>query len=529
MEHTGWKERYCRNLHEKLFFDADRLGASYLEDRLNGFRMFPEDAAARGSADYGAILRFAMRLDSEELFDAAYRLRSNFQHISEQPFFGDARVITLLACEALYCLFPDTAGLYASLAVDFAKRYPALAGPEAYLAALITAQVAKKSGLRREALDWLDKAESICTDCIHVCNVREELAGGGAPAPSPQYDLSGRTCLLPFNMLMTLYSESSPREPYSFRFCDCPTMLPFDLDFTDPWNGPAAREIRSSIHDGSFRYCNRAQCYHVRHGTLPKRAEIPDEYIRMILDRRLTMLPRSPYKIALGHDMTCNLSCPSCRSAPYRADKTLQERHDHFFLSRVKPLLGPNVHWIHLGCTGEAFASPHILRSLASIPYADFPNLKFYVLSNGQLLNPALWQKLGEAAKCMTHISVSVDGATAKTYNRLRFPGTLENLSKNMAWLGSLKKTGDLKYLRVQCVVQADNMDELPELYTKCLQWHVDDLVFAPIRNRGTFQGDAFKRIAVGDTRHPLHEKLESTLSAIRKESQGKPITIHVG
>jgi len=80
------------------------------------------------------------------------------------------------------------------------------------------------------------------------------------------------------------------------------------------WNGEKAQEIRRSILDGSFRYCNRTLCPYLQTATEPvqKVGDIKDEELRNIIEKKLTVLPFGPRAINCSYDRSCNLFCQSC-------------------------------------------------------------------------------------------------------------------------------------------------------------------------------------------------------------------------
>ncbi|GHU36715.1 hypothetical protein AGMMS50256_33710 [Betaproteobacteria bacterium] len=519
------KEYYAR-LSQLLFFDIQRLGEDWLRKRLTAHWPMLPAAAEPKQCDFMQIIRFALAVDSEELHDRKYPLRAEYRTIAGKAFLSDANVFSILAKELLLLIFKTSNELFDALDSSFRTRHKDLNGLERYLLAFLTGSVALNIELYSQASEYFKKTRAIYTDCVYSALAEEAIieASGGTLL---NYDLSERTCLLPFNQLMSIPTNIESFS-YAFGLCNCPSMLPFYPPPENPWNGTTAQEIRRSIHDGSFRYCNKLSCFHIKNGTLPKKTDISDAYISPILDNKITKMPRGPYTLVLGHDATCNLACPQCRTGFCHTNKIEQGRHFSFFKNHIEPLMTENLHWIWLGNTGEAFASPHTLQIIKSMDFAKFPHLKFMVLSNGQLLTPSLWKKLGEAARRMTHFRISVDGAE-KSYERLRYPGKWEKLETNMAFLSSKRDVGEILNLVVQCVVQTDNLPDLWRIYEKSLEWHVDACVFTPLRNVGTMTETEFIHRSVFSPEHPLHEEMQTIFSAIRKDAEGKPVSIFIG
>lgn len=87
------------------------------------------------------------------------------------------------------------------------------------------------------------------------------------------------------------------------------------------WNSRTARKIRTSILDGSFRFCNHDYCGFIKRGVLQRQDEISEPYYRRIIDEKITCLDRGPSTINMSYDKSCNLSCLSCRSESVLPEK----------------------------------------------------------------------------------------------------------------------------------------------------------------------------------------------------------------
>jgi hypothetical protein len=82
---------------------------------------------------------------------------------------------------------------------------------------------------------------------FHLDNLREPN--------NPKYQLQGKICATPFTRIDVLEGAS--------HLC-CSSWLNTSVgdlstaaDWQEVWNSETAQAIRESIHDGSYRYCNR--------------------------------------------------------------------------------------------------------------------------------------------------------------------------------------------------------------------------------------------------------------------------------
>ena len=123
----------------------------------------------------------------------------------------------------------------------------------------------------------LDRALERLTRLAIVANQLPLVQGalfhvqGLAEPKGTQNRLEGRFCTKPFEELHVL-EESS-------HLC-CASWLPEsvgnmnDTDWRNVWNSDGAQKVRASIHDGSFRHCNKTACPMIQGGTLPKTVDV---------------------------------------------------------------------------------------------------------------------------------------------------------------------------------------------------------------------------------------------------------------
>jgi len=81
------------------------------------------------------------------------------------------------------------------------------------------------------------------------------------------------------------------------------------------WNGRPAQELRRSILDGSFRYCDGGRCPFLQtlSGPVTRVDAVTDPDLREAIDKQMLELPYGPKEVNCSYDRSCNLSCPSCR------------------------------------------------------------------------------------------------------------------------------------------------------------------------------------------------------------------------
>ncbi len=92
------------------------------------------------------------------------------------------------------------------------------------------------------------------------------------------------------------------------------------------------KRIRKSVIDGTYKFCSRRYCGQITNHQLSSRQ---DPEVRATLAAFSDDTAPGPIRVALSHDRSCNLSCPSCRTERIVANKAEQDKLDGF-LSRAR-------------------------------------------------------------------------------------------------------------------------------------------------------------------------------------------------
>lgn len=330
-------------------------------------------------------------------------------------------------------------------------------------------------------------------------------------------DQKGRFCSAPFKTLVTVEGG-----PGSIAFlCGCGGWLPYSAgdilraeNVDSVWNSDAAMEMRRSILDGDFSYCSRTLCPLLVADSLPTREDVTDPLMRRYIDENLTRLPEAPQQVQLSHDATCNLACPTCRKEVLTANAATRDRLADVRERVILPLLSRMRGEVFVTGWGDPFASKHYRSILERLNPVDFPNLSVVILTNGQLLNRAQWEKMGAMHSMISEVKVSMDAASATTYENVRRPGRWEPLIKNIEFLSQIRKEGQLKKLGLQFVVQKANFREIPEFVRLGREWGVDMILFQKLWNFGAQSQADFIEADVASPTHPFYSELLQILSA---------------
>jgi sulfatase maturation enzyme AslB (radical SAM superfamily) len=319
-------------------------------------------------------------------------------------------------------------------------------------------------------------------------------------------DLTGRFCGNPFGQA-DIYENGKV-------FVCCSDWLPTPIGNLERqtmgqvWNSPTAQAIRESILDGSFRYCDHRVCPLIQNDSLPTLEEAArDPRFADAIAGARTVLDEPPTFINLCNDASCNLYCPSCRSErinhasgrAYRKRAHLQDRIVAELFSE------PTDRRFRVSVTGsgDPFASKVFRDFLFGLDGRDFPNLEVSLQTNGVLLTPRSWQRLHRIRDNITDVIVSFDAATPGTYAITRRGGHWPTLIDNVRALGERRAAGELRYLKLDFVVQQANYREMPAFVDLGRSLGADRVGFSLVMNWGTWSAAEFNVRAIWRRDHP--------------------------
>jgi hypothetical protein len=413
------------------------------------------------------------------------------------------------------------------------------------------------AGRYDEAADCARRALNIMSSCpvsqrLLMDALRERRRAGGTMdlvEHNGLADLKGRFCPRPFEVLVsgqsTRWNEATDLTEQvmgATYLCDCAAWLPFvagnvvEADSPDPvWNSDEAQEIRRSVLDGDYSYCSRTLCPAIVNDSLPRSEEVTSPRLRRIIERRETVLEDGPELIALGHDSSCNLACPSCRVGIVMADKTQNERLDRARDEVILPLLRGRKVGLHLTAWGDPFASRHYRSILEALRAPEFDGVKLYMLTNGLGLTPNVWTTMPHLAQKIVELGVSVDAATKETYENVRRPGRWEVIRENLTVIGEMSQAG--RFLRNRSpggmlpissdlfldgkdtvsfglgfVVQSANFREMPAFVRMAEEIGADVVMFQRYYSFGHEDAAVYSAKDVAAPAHPEHEQLQAIL-----------------
>lgn len=321
--------------------------------------------------------------------------------------------------------------------------------------------------------------------------------------------LQGRFCYRPFQLL------EIHKEYYGF-IC-CPSWLPQIVgnckktSVSEVWNSKKSQEIRRSIFDGSFKYCDHKECPEIQGDRLPHYDNL-NPYWKKFYDEQKTEMPPIPSEIALCYDVSCNLSCPSCRTKKILdiRGKTFEEKlqFTNALVQQINQSRGSDQKIVlRVTGSGDPLAAPIYFKLLQDLDGDNLPHLKIILQTNGVLLTPQNWERLQKIHNNVSAISVSIDAASEATYEKVRRLGNWNKLQNNLRFISQIKERHKIHGFCLNFVVQKENYFEMADFVKMALDLgNVTEVFFSFVNNWHTWSRSTYEEQCIWKKNHKLFD-----------------------
>lgn len=265
------------------------------------------------------------------------------------------------------------------------------------------------------------------------------------------------------------------------------------------WNGKAAQELRRSILDGDYKYCNTDIC--LKSYNVNLKYELITDY---------------PSEISLCYDYTCTARCVFCNDEVRKMPDNEAKKWDDIINTKLIPLF-QNAKFVRLSMVGEVFVSEHSKKLVKQI-IKDYPNIKFEFVTNGIYASKESIEALG-IENNIENIKFSLPSMEEKTYKKLVRNGNLKEVLKNLEYISKLKKANKINDFRLNFVISSLNYKELPKYAQKAekLGAMVDCLLLD--ENGGASNGTQFlKNFDLHNIANPNHPKYNHFITIINSK-----------
>lgn len=275
-------------------------------------------------------------------------------------------------------------------------------------------------------------------------------------------------CRLPF-------TEVSVSEDGSVYPNCCPDWVEFPLgnlfkqSWDEVWNGKRAQKLRQSMLDGDLRYCDQHWCPHIQSALLGHDDPhvVPRDQLDRIplppdAERGEVVVAQGPTNVSMNYDSSCNLACPTCRPEIRQVRGAAADRMAK--LHRVvedELLVGADT--VSMTGTGDPFASKFLREFLTTFSEQTHPGIRrVYLYTNAIMWTPAMWDRLPGLHAIDLAADISIDAATAETYESVRRPARWDQLQENLAFIAAIP---NLHELGVNMTISRANFREVRAFY----------------------------------------------------------------
>ena len=322
-------------------------------------------------------------------------------------------------------------------------------------------------------------------------------------------DLKQYVCTVPFEALEIM-------EDKNYMCCASwlTKELPNGVPIKELWNSDEAIDIRKSVMDGSYRYCDKTQCpFLSRLIALKKNTSGPiihindlNDEMKLYYDEQNGIVNKGPKIIQMSFDRSCNYKCPSCRVDMIVANSD-KIKSVNLTIEEIEDAYSESIQTIYCSGTADPFASVSYRNYLRNFNPKKYPNLKsIHLHTNASLWNSEMWDSMKAIHPYVKSCEISIDAATKHTYDNVtRLGGNWDSLISNLKFISTIK---ELESIKCSFVVQQTNYMEMVDFLNimQSIFYNRVKVFFGKITNWGTFSDETFKLLQIWSPTHPEHQ-----------------------
>jgi sulfatase maturation enzyme AslB (radical SAM superfamily) len=320
-------------------------------------------------------------------------------------------------------------------------------------------------------------------------------------------DLNNYICAVPFTSIEVHDTK---------RFLCCASwltkFLPDDTKPYDAWNSDEANDIRNSILDGSYKYCDANQCPFLHQlNTFGDVGRIYPLYhkddlspdLKLKIEKHKEGKLTSPQIVQFSMDRSCNLECPSCRLKMFIADSTKIKKVKQD-IQDIEDAYGSEVNVLYITGSGDPFVSVGFRDFLRNFDKTKWPKLKsIHLHTNATRWNKEMWESMPNVHPYVKSCEISIDAGTRETYEtKTRINGDWDVLLDNLKFISTIPT---LSRIKPSFVVQQKNYKEMKTFYDLMYSIFGEkvNVYFGKITNWGTFSNEEYLTHQIWNESHP--------------------------
>ena len=274
----------------------------------------------------------------------------------------------------------------------------------------------------------------------------------------------------------------------------------FKDSFEDIWYGEKIKELRKSILDGSYRHCDKKDCFYCG-------------WMFEDLNENFVENPPYPERVKLCYSDACNVKCMFCRDE-FILESKKQTLYYDSYIDKIIDIC-KNAKVIYLNGQGEFLASSHF-RNLIKLITKKYPDVKFEIITNGLLCTEKIFKEL-DIVDRLVGIYISTSAATKKTYEKIVRGGRWNQLQKNLKYLAKEKKKKHFAF-KLQFVLNSLNYKEMPKFVKMANKLGAEALIW---RFFGTWSNSDMcknqEKYTCWDPEHKDYKKFLKVLNKLKR------------
>ena len=185
---------------------------------------------------------------------------------------------------------------------------------------------------------------------------------------------------------------------------------------------------------------------------------------------RWKKVPFLPVAIDIEPNNTCNFKCTHCQVTYW--DKKPAYFDSEIFVKVLKQI--PNLMKVKLQGMGEPLLNKQLIPMLEA---GEQQGVRMHFHTNGSICDPIKADRLAQLDR--THITYSIDGATAETFAQMRPGSRFNQIVENIQMLMS-KRSGSNLLVSAWTVVTQKNVHELPQIIQLAKKLGLDFIAIQP-------------------------------------------------
>jgi MoaA/NifB/PqqE/SkfB family radical SAM enzyme len=183
--------------------------------------------------------------------------------------------------------------------------------------------------------------------------------------------------------------------------------------------------------------------------------------------------------IFMDQNNKCNLKCRMCGFSDPRVRYIPHYDMPFWLFEKIAREAFPFTNYLALSCLSEPLMTADLVNRLDIVGEYGVPFSE--IITNGTLLTEKIISKMLDVP--ITRLGISLDGATAETYESIRIGSSFNRVISNIHLFNKMKvdRGSDFPHLRLLHVISESNIEEFPALLVQAESLNAQSVDFRTI------------------------------------------------